>query len=99
MPVLPTTPFVILAAFAFSKSSPRLQVWLETNPTFGPLIADWRAHRAIAPRYKAIACAMMLAAFALSLWMRLPGHVLLIQGICLCGAAAYVLTRASGPRP
>lgn len=98
LPVLPTTPFVILAAFAFGKSSPALHAWLENNATFGPLIRDWRENGAIAPRIKALACTMMISAFALSLVMGVNGRILLIQAICLSGAAAYVLTRPNGPR-
>ncbi|MAC80193.1 MAG: hypothetical protein CML66_19245 [Rhodobacteraceae bacterium] len=98
LPVLPTTPFVILSAFAFSKSSPRLAAWLDNNPTFGPMIADWRTHGAIAPRYKRLAAVMMLAAFMLSLALGASTRLLIIQAICLSGAAAYVLTRPHGPR-
>tara|TARA_R110002020_G_scaffold6231_2_gene26060 strand:+ start:3685 stop:4044 length:360 start_codon:yes stop_codon:yes gene_type:complete len=95
LPLLPTTPFIILAAFAFGKSSPRLQNWLETNRTFGPVIADWRANGAIAPRYKAMAIAMMLAAFSASLALGIASLILIIQGVCLFGAAAFVLSRPS----
>ncbi|WP_428926799.1 YbaN family protein [Marinibacterium sp. SX1] len=98
LPVLPTTPFVILSAFAFGKSSPRVEAWLTGHRTFGPMIADWRAHGAIAPRHKRLACAMMAAAFLLSLALGVPTRVLAIQAICLAGAATYVLTRPSGPR-
>jgi len=96
LPVLPTTPLVILAAFCFSRSSPRLARWLENDPRFGPMIRDWRATGSIQPRHKAMAVGMMTAAFALSLWMRLPDHVLAIQIICLGGAAWFVLTRPDG---
>lgn len=93
LPLLPTTPFVILAAFAFSNSSPRLKAWLENNNTFGPIIADWREHGAIATRYKAIACVMMAGALSLSFLLGAPTWVLVVQGICITCAAAFVLTR------
>ncbi|MEM8728871.1 MAG: YbaN family protein [Pseudomonadota bacterium] len=98
LPLLPTTVFVILAAFAFGKSAPRLEAWLLDNPTFGPMISDWRAHGAIAPRYKSIAVLMMAAAFGLSLAFGAGPSVLLIQALCLSGVALYVLTRPNGPR-
>ena len=95
LPVLPTTPFVILAAFAFGKSSPRFEAWLLSSATFGPMIADWRETGSIAPRFKAIACGMMGAVFLLSLAMGVPGRVLVIQAVCLGGAAAFILSRPS----
>lgn len=97
LPLLPTTPLVILAAFAFSKSSPRFERWLLGHRIFGPIIADWRANRAIAPRYKAISVSMMGAAFCLSLALELPAVVLAVQGIVLGLAATFILTRPSRP--
>ncbi|WP_298920048.1 YbaN family protein [uncultured Roseobacter sp.] len=98
LPVLPTTPFVILAAFAFGRSSPRLEAWLKQSQTFGPLIAQWREHGAIAPRHKLMAVAMMGAALALSFALDVKPAVLLVQTACLGLAGAFVLTRPSGPR-
>ena len=99
LPVLPTTPFVILAAFAFGRSSPRLQAWLENSATFGPMIREWRQHGAIAPKYQAMAVTLMAGAFVLSLFLGVKPIVLLIQAVCLSLAALFVLSRPSGPRP
>ena len=41
-PVLPTVPFILLAAWAASRSSPRLHEWMESHPRFGHHIRDWR---------------------------------------------------------
>ena len=97
LPLLPTTPFVIIAAFAFGKSSPTLARWLETSRTFGPVIADWREHGAIAPRFKALAMAMMAAVFLLSVAMSVSAFVLIVQAIYMTGAAAFILSRPNGP--
>lgn len=42
LPVLPTTPFILLAAWAAARSSPRLLAWLESHPLFGKMLRDWR---------------------------------------------------------
>lgn len=93
LPFLPSTPFVILAAFAFGKSSPALQAWLERSRAFGPMIADWRRNGAIAPRYKAIALVMMIGALALGLASGLPVTAKIVQGFIMVAAATYVLSR------
>lgn len=95
LPVLPTTPFVLLAAFAFAKGSPKLRHWLVTHHIFGPIIADWEARGAIATRYKIFACSMMATAFIASLAAGFSMLILAIQALCLCGAASYILTRPS----
>lgn len=96
LPLLPTTPFVILAAFCFSKSSPRLRNWLLNHRIFGRLIRDWEATGAIAPRYKAIACCAMALAFGLSLALGLKPLILGIQAVCLGCSALYILSRPNG---
>lgn len=99
LPVLPTTPFVILAAFAFGKSSPRLRNALLNHRIFGPMIRDWEANGTIALRYKLIAYSFMAAAFLGSVLAGLPPMVLTIQAICLSGAAVYIHTRPlPGPK-
>lgn len=97
LPVLPTTPFVILAAFCFAKSLPRVARWLEEHRVFGPMIADWREHGAIAPRYKAIALIMMAAAFLASVWAGFGPTVLIVQALCLSLAATFIISRPNGP--
>lgn len=59
---LPTVPFVVLAAFLFARSSPRLERKLVEHPTFGPHIRTWRKNRAISRQGKIAA----LIAFTLS---------------------------------
>lgn len=97
LPVLPTTPFVILAAFAFGKGSVRLRNWLVDHAQFGPIIQDWEAHGAIAIRYKRIAYTVMGVAFVASIIVGLRPVLLVVQGSCLCGAAFYIHTRPTGP--
>lgn len=96
LPVLPTTPFVILAAFAFSKSSARFHLWLTRNKIFGPIIEDWNANGAIAPKYKIIALCMMAGALLLSVLLNVRMTILAVQLGAMSLAALYILTRPSG---
>lgn len=93
LPVMPTTPFIIAAAFAFGKSSPRLRAWLLGHRLFGPMIRDWEASGTIDPRYKRMAYALMGLAFGASVIAGVKPIVLIIQAICMGSAALYVATR------
>lgn len=59
LPGLPTVPFVLLAAYAAARGSERLHGWLHRHRHFGPLIRDWQARGAVAPRAKRLAVVMM----------------------------------------
>lgn len=98
LPLLPTTPFMLLAAACFAKSSPRLHDWLVNHRVFGPAIADWRDHRAIRPGAKRMALVAMAAAFALSLLLGLPGRVLVVQAVVLVVMGSWIWTRPDGPQ-
>lgn len=59
LPILPTTPFVLLAAACFARSSEKWHRWLLNNRTFGPMIHDWEENRCIPCRIKLIAVISM----------------------------------------
>ncbi|MHA7774623.1 YbaN family protein [Roseibium sp. M-1] len=98
LPVLPTTPFVLLAAFAFGKSSPGLQKRLEDSRMFGKAIKDWRANGAIALRFKLLAIAMMTGVLWLSVALSVPVAVLGVQLVCMTGATVFLLRRPGAVR-
>lgn len=59
LPVMPTTPFLLVAVWAFSRSSPRLKKWLYHHPRYGETIRDWFEHGAIDNRIKIFAIVTM----------------------------------------
>lgn len=96
-PILPTVPFLLVAAFAFTHSSPKLEAWLLDHAHFGPLINNWRENGSIDRRTKIVSATVMALTFGLSLVMGVSTTVLIIQAVVLSGAATFVLTRPEGP--
>ena len=68
LPVVPTVPFLILAAFLFSKGSPRWHKWLLERPVVGEQIREWESDGIIRPRAKIMATLMILSVFASTLY-------------------------------
>lgn len=93
LPVLPTTPLVILAAFCFGKGSPRLRRWIAGHRTFGPIIEQWERTGAIPRRVKYLACTVMVMTFVLSAVLGVGWAILTVQAIGMSAGAAYVLSR------
>ncbi len=60
LPVLPTTPWVLLAGYCFDRSSPRLHRWLRRSPYFGHMLRDWEEHRGIRWRVKLFALCLVV---------------------------------------
>lgn len=69
LPLLPTTPFILLAAWCFSRSSPRFHHWLLHRSWFGPYLRHWQQHKAMPPGAKSRAIAVIIVTFAVSLWL------------------------------
>ena len=85
LPVLPTTPFLLVAAACFAKSSPYLHQMLLSNRVFGPFIRDWQQNRSIPLRGKRIALVSMVLAgmwscYILTDWLWRLLVVILILG-------------------
>lgn len=70
IPGLPTTEFVLLAAWAATKSSPRLSAWLENHRLFGPIISNWRDGKVIKRKAKVSATVSMLIC-SVVMWLTL----------------------------
>ena len=93
LPVLPTTPFLLLALWAFSNSSPRLHAWLFNHPRYGKSLQNWSEHGAISTRVKVISVSAMALSAAI---LYLVTENALIVGIhigVLTLVALYIVTR------
>ncbi len=96
LPILPTTPFLILAAFLFSKSSPRFHAWILNLPMAGVAIKDWQQNRVIKTRAK-ILCGSMILLSLFFIWNH-PRILLMIKilvTVILGSVGTFVVTRKS----
>lgn len=86
LPLLPTTPFLLLASACFARGSTRLHRWLLTNPMFGRYLRDWEEGRGIPARAKGIVLVLMWASLGYSM-TRVPHLALQIMlaaiGLCV----------------
>ena len=96
LPLLPTVPFLLLAAFFFANSSERLHNWILAHKIFGPMIQDWNDNRAIRPNAKKAATLSIAAVFSLSLILGAPSHILIIQSVVLSCVLIFIWSRPSG---
>ena len=98
LPLLPTTPFVLLSAYCFSKSSKRLHIWLLNHKLFGSLIRDWEQHGVIRYKTKCIATASMLILVSypliflpILLWIKITVIISIVSVLI------FIWTRPSSP--
>jgi len=98
LPLLPTTSFMLVAAFAFARSSPRLHKWLMEHQVFGQLIGDWQIHRAISLKAKIVSLVSMVLIVGLSFLVSVPIWVLGMQILILSLVSLFLWTRPSPPK-
>jgi uncharacterized protein len=91
LPLLPTTPFVLLAAFCFARGSERWERWLLAHRLWGPMVRDWRATRAVPLRAKQLATVMMTASCVWAAWT-IPSLWRFMPALC-CTATGIWLWR------
>ncbi|MCR9136882.1 MAG: YbaN family protein [Alphaproteobacteria bacterium] len=97
LPLLPTTPFLLLAAFCFARGSQRLHDWLVHHPRLGPPIHDWQKHGAISRRAKQLAMLSIAAVLLVSYLFDAPTRIIIIQLIVLSAVSLFILTRPTPP--
>ncbi len=100
LPVLPTTPFVLLAAACFARASERWYRWLTENRYCGPAIRDWRRTRSIPLRSKLIAITMIVVSLGTSITFFVPIRevkiLLAVIGLAVIGYIARIPLRKPG---
>ncbi|MBL8645006.1 MAG: YbaN family protein [Rhodospirillaceae bacterium] len=97
VPVLPTTVFLIVGLWAFSKSSRRLQVWLWTHRTFGPTLQAWHLHRVIPVKIKFIAISVMILSLLVIVYEAKSWIMPTISAAVVLPVALWIATRRSYP--
>ena len=96
VPGLPTTPFMLLALWAFSKSSKRFHDWLYAHRLFGPPLNQWRDHRVIPVKAKFLAIVTMIASFTyLAFFTGMNTLLKVIVALVMLSGAAFILSQSS----
>jgi uncharacterized membrane protein YbaN (DUF454 family) len=83
LPILPSTPFILLSAWFFARSSERWHQWLLQSELFGPMIQNWEENRCISRRTKLVAMGAMLVAGGVSIGLALEGVALRVLTLLL----------------
>jgi len=98
LPVMPSTVFLLIALWAFSKSSPHFHNWLYSHRRFGPSLRAWDEHRVIRPRAKFLAVFSMAASFLyVSVYVAESLMLPTVLAAVLGSVAIFLVTRPSHP--
>ena len=99
MPLFPTTPFLLVAVWAFSKSSPEMAEKIRNHPIAGSYVRDWEDEGVIPLGAKILALTMMTAMLGyLTFGSSAPTWAVICAGFVMAGVAGYILSRPSRRR-
>ena len=98
LPLIPTVPLILLAAFCFARSSTVMHDWLVDHRVFGPSIRNWRENGAISLKGKRLATVSIVFVIGISVILGIPTRALMLQLIALGGTLLFIWKRPSGPK-
>ena len=98
VPVLPTTPIMLLALWCFSRSSDRFHEWLYTHKYFGPPLQSWQEHRVVPLKAKFIAVSFMIGSLVyVFMFSSTPVWAQALMSVSMAFGAWFILTKPSFP--
>lgn len=94
LPLVPTTPFLLLAAWFAARSSQRLHRWLVHSPGFGPILRDWEERGAVRRRTKILATVLMVGLISYPVYfLEFALTLKLLAGATVLGVLGFLWTR------
>lgn len=93
LPLLPTTPFLLVALWASARGAPEWYAKIRHHPRFAPTLAHWETERAVTARAKVTACAFMVASWLVMLAMDVHRWVLAGLAVLFTAVAGYLVSR------
>lgn len=93
VPGLPSTPFLLLGAWAASRGSKRLHDWLYRHPRLGPPLRDWQQQRAVSRRSKLLAIVLFAVSWGISFWSGAAPIVLALLAALFIALSVFLATR------
>lgn len=96
LPVIPTVPFALVAAYCFKEGSPRVYSWIIAFPKFGPAVQEWEEHKIIRTKNKVLAISLMSLGIGMAVYKSTASTelkaMMIFTGLCV---GIYIITRRS----
>lgn len=98
LPLIPTTPFILVAAWCFSKGSKRMHRWLLEHRRFGPMVRDWERYGVIRLRAKLLATAVIVPLVGyMAIFTDAPTWTVVVTILLALSGLGFVWSRPSRP--